>query len=50
MAATTKQSFFFIYGHLEPCNILKVNPAGTVDVERISDGRCFRVSGLDERL
>lgn len=39
---------FYIYGRLENCHVLKVYPHGTVDVERLSDGRCFRISGLKE--
>ncbi|KWN11719.1 hypothetical protein WT83_19195 [Burkholderia territorii] len=37
---------FDIYGHRERCRILARHGAGTIDVERLSDGRCFRVSGL----
>jgi hypothetical protein len=35
-----------IYGHMESARILKVHGMGTVDVERLSDGKCFRVTGL----
>lgn len=35
-----------IYGHTVDCILLAVHPAGTIDVERICDGKCFRVSGL----
>ncbi len=35
-----------IYGRLTKCKLLAIHPAGTIDVERISDGACFRVSGL----
>lgn len=35
-----------LYGRDEPVRILAQHPAGTIDVERLSDGRCFRVSGL----
>lgn len=35
-----------IYGKDEKCEVLVVHPHGTVDVERLSDGKCFRVSGL----
>lgn len=38
--------FFSIYGHVVECLILKRHAFGTVDVQRLSDGRCFRVSGL----
>jgi len=37
-----------IYGRLERCRLLKTHTFGTIDVERLSDGRCFRVSGLRE--
>ena len=37
---------FTIYGHRVLCNILKRHGIGTIDVQRVSDGRCFRVSGL----
>lgn len=35
-----------LFGRPERVRILAVRRAGTVDVERLSDGRCFRVSGL----
>lgn len=35
-----------IYGHRVPVLILKVLPFGTYDVQRLDDGRCFRVSGM----
>lgn len=35
-----------IYGKECDCRLLKDHGAGTVDVERLSDGQCFRVSGL----
>jgi hypothetical protein len=35
-----------IYGAATACRLLAVHPFGTLDVERISDGKCFRVSGL----
>lgn len=35
-----------IYGHATKVRILKVREFGTLDVERLSDGKCFRVSGL----
>ena len=34
-----------IYGKPEPVRVLALG-FGTLDVERLSDGRCFRVSGL----
>ena len=37
---------FQIYGKSTKCRILVVRPAGTIDVERLSDGLCFRISGL----
>ena len=40
------QAYFIIYGHRTLCNILREHAFGTFDVERISDGKCFRVSGL----
>lgn len=48
--ASNSLSRFIIYGHCVECRIIQVHPHGTVDVERLSDGRTFRVSGLDERL
>lgn len=36
-----------IYGRTEPCELLAIHQSGrTIDVERISDGRCYRVTGL----
>jgi hypothetical protein len=35
-----------LFGRPERVRILAIRRAGTVDVERLSDGRCFRVSGL----
>jgi len=35
-----------IYGHNVECLLLRDHGMGTIDVERISDGRCFRISGL----
>lgn len=35
-----------IYGHMVQARVLVVHGMGTVDVERLSDGKCFRVSGL----
>ena len=39
-----------IHGHATPCRVLKIHQPlslGTLDVERLSDGKFFRVSGLD---
>ena len=36
----------YLFGRPERVRILAVRRAGTVDVERLSDGKCFRVSGL----
>lgn len=35
-----------IYGHVCECRLLEKHGTGTIDVERLSDGQCFRVSGL----
>ena len=35
-----------IYGHMAECRILRRHACGAIDVERLSDGACFRVSGL----
>lgn len=35
-----------LYGHKTRCLVLVIHPHGTIDVERLSDGKCFRVSGL----
>jgi len=38
---------FRIYGHLVDCEILEIRESeGTIDVQRLSDGNCFRISGL----
>lgn len=34
-----------IYGRPRLVTVLRVHPAGTIDVQCV-DGRCFRVSGL----
>jgi hypothetical protein len=39
-------AYFEIYGHKVLCRILRKHAFGTFDVERLSDGKCFRVSGL----
>lgn len=36
----------YLFGRPERVRILAVHRAGTIDVERLSDGKCFRVSGL----
>ena len=38
--------FLELFGRPERCRVLAVHGRHTVDVERLSDGRCFRVSGL----
>ncbi|CAJ0808502.1 MULTISPECIES: hypothetical protein [Ralstonia] len=40
------EAYFTIYGHRELCTILRAHGHGTFDVQRKSDGRCFRVSGI----
>lgn len=35
-----------VYGRETPCRLLAQHPFGTVDVERIADGQCFRASGF----
>ena len=35
-----------VYGHRVEVKILAIRPFGTIDVERLSDGRYFRISGL----
>ena len=35
-----------IYGHPCEVQVLERHPAGTMDVQRLSDGECFRLSGL----
>ena len=39
--------FIEIYGKVERCKVLALHGRYTVDVERLSDGRCFRVSNID---
>ena len=50
IALTVEPAFeighFDIYGRRERCRILARHGAGTIDVERLSDGCCFRVSGF----
>lgn len=36
-----------IYGRPSRCRIFEIHPMGTLDVERLNDGQCFRVTGLD---
>lgn len=38
--------FIELFGKLTRCRILAVHGRYTLDVERIVDGKCFRVSGL----
>lgn len=35
-----------IYGKMEKCKLLAKHGKYVLDVERLSDGKCFRVSGL----
>ena len=35
-----------IYGHPSRCRVLAVHAAGTIDVEVLKSGRCYRISGL----
>ena len=35
-----------IYGKATACRVLRVHAAGTMDVECIESGKCFRISGL----
>ncbi len=35
-----------IYGHPTQCKLLAFSGPGTLDVERLSDGKCFRDSGM----
>lgn len=35
-----------IYGRQVDCEVLAIHSMGTIDVMRLSDERCFRVSGL----
>jgi hypothetical protein len=46
VAVAPTEGNFEIYGRHERCRILARHAAGTIDVERLSDGHCFRVSGL----
>lgn len=39
--------FLDIQGKTTRCRVLALHGRYTVDVERLSDGRCFRVSGLN---
>ncbi|WP_186275828.1 hypothetical protein [Burkholderia gladioli] len=36
-----------IFGRLQRCRVLRRHPHGTIDVQRLSDGECFRLSGLE---
>lgn len=38
--------FVHLYGTLTKCKLLAKHGKYTIDVQRISDGKCFRVSGL----
>lgn len=37
---------FDIWGKPCRCRVLEIRDFGTVDVQRLADGKCFRVSGL----
>ena len=39
--------FIELYGKPTRCKVLAVHGRYTVDVERLSDGKCFRVSNLN---
>lgn len=43
---TTRTIRTSIRGRIEVCRILRVRGMGTVDVEVIRSGRCYRVTGL----
>ena len=34
-----------VYGH--KCRIYKMHPFGTMDVENVANGKCYRLSGLN---
>jgi hypothetical protein len=38
--------FIELFGRPTCCRVLTLRGPGTVDVQRLSDGKCFRVSGL----
>lgn len=40
--------FLELFGKIERCKILAKHGKYTLDIERIRDGKCFRVSGLYE--
>jgi hypothetical protein len=44
-----KKTFLFVqlFGKLEKCRLLAKHGKYTIDVERLSDKKCFRVSGLN---
>jgi len=33
-------------GNAESCIVIKIYPLGTIDVKRVKDGKCFRITGL----
>jgi hypothetical protein len=39
--------FVHLFGKLEKCRLLAKHGKYTIDVERLSDSKCFRVSGLN---
>jgi len=40
--------FIELFGRPTRCRVLAVHGRYTVDVERLSDGKCFRISGLEQ--
>lgn len=38
--------FVEIYGRLERCKLLAKHGKYVIDVERLSDGKCFRVNAI----
>ena len=35
-----------MYGNAENCIVIKIHPLGTIDVQRVKDGKFFRITGL----
>ena len=35
-----------VYGHMVRVRVLAYHKFGTMDIERLSDGQCFRITGL----
>lgn len=42
--------FITLFGRTERCKVLAKHGKYTIDVERLRDGKCFRVSGFDEKV